>query len=94
MPVWHESTLLRVWIAGAEGWTISSRLLTAPQVGQPESVEVRRLEFEATASPVAEGKHRLAAYALYKTCELAAGSCLFLRQALSIEVSFAKTSAT
>ena len=52
----NESTPLRVWVSGAEGWTISSRLLTAPQGDQPESVEVRRLEFEVKAPPVAEGK--------------------------------------
>ena len=34
-------------------------------------------------------RHRLAAYALYNTCEKAGGRCLFLRQDLSVEVSVA-----
>ncbi len=45
----NESTPLRVWIAGAEGWTISTRLLEAPQGDRPESDEVRRLDFEVKA---------------------------------------------
>ena len=86
----NESTPLRVWVAGAEGWTIASRLLEAPQGDQPESVEVRRLDFEVKAPPTAEGKTRLAAYALYNTCEQAGGRCLFLRQDLSVELDVAK----
>jgi tetratricopeptide (TPR) repeat protein len=85
----NESTPLRIWIAGAEGWTISSRLHEAPQPDQPESVEVRRLEFEVKAPSTAEGKTRLAAYALYNTCEEAGGRCLFLRQDLTAEVEVA-----
>ena len=86
----NESTPLRVWVTGAEGWTISTRLLEAPQGDQPESVEVRRLDFEVKAPTTAEGKTRLAAYALYNTCEQAGGRCLFLRQDLSIELDVAK----
>jgi hypothetical protein len=79
-----------MWIAGAEGWTIGSRLLEAPQGGQPESDEVRRLDFEVKAPPNAEGITRLAAYALYNACEEAGGRCLFLRQDLTIEIHAAK----
>jgi hypothetical protein len=35
----NESTPLRVWVAGAEGWTIASQLLEAPQCNEPESEE-------------------------------------------------------
>jgi hypothetical protein len=86
----NESTPLRVWIVGATGWMISSRLLQAPQPDQPESVEVRRLEFEVMAPSTAEGKTRLAAYALYNTCEEAGGRCLFLRQDLTVELDVAR----
>jgi hypothetical protein len=86
----NESTPLRVWIAGAEGWTISTRLLEAPDGDQPESVEVRRLDFEVKAPSTAEGKSRLAAYALYNTCEEKGGRCLFLRQDLTVELDVAK----
>ncbi len=82
----NESTPLRVWIGGAEGWTISTRLLEAPQSDRPESDEVRRLDFEVKAPSAATGKTRLAAYALYNTCEEAGGRCLFLRQDLTIEL--------
>ena len=52
----NESTPLRVWVAGAEGWTIASRLLEAPQGDQPESDEVRRLDFEVKAPRDRRGK--------------------------------------
>jgi hypothetical protein len=86
----NESSPLRVWVAGSQGWTITPRLLEAPQGDQPESVEVRRLDFEVKAPPNADGKTRLAAYALYNTCEQAGGQCLFLRQDLSVELDVAK----
>jgi tetratricopeptide (TPR) repeat protein len=86
----NESTPLRVWIAGAEGWTISPRLLEAPQGDRPETVEERRLDFEVKAPSTAEGKARLAAYALYNTCEEEGGLCLFLRQDLTVEVEVAR----
>jgi len=82
----NESTPLRVWIGGAEGWTISARLLEAPPSERPESDETRRLDFEVKAPPTATGKTRLAAYALYNACEEAGGRCLFLRQDLTIEL--------
>jgi hypothetical protein len=86
----NESTPLRVWIAGSDGWTVSTRLLEARQPAQPESVEVRRLDFEVKAPAAATGKARLAAYALYNTCEQAGGRCLFLRQDLWVELDVAK----
>jgi hypothetical protein len=86
----NESTPLRIWVAGAEGWTISSCLLEAPQGDQPESVEVRRLDFEVKAPLAIEGRTQLAAYALYNTCEQAGGLCLFLRQDLTIELDVEK----
>lgn len=86
----NESSPLRVWVAGPEGWTITSRLLEAPQPGKAESDEVRRLDFEVKAPPTASGKTRLDAYALYYTCEKAGGRCLFLRQDLTIEIDVAQ----
>jgi len=86
----NESTPLRVWVAGADGWTIATRRLEAPQGDQPESDEVRRLDFEVKAPRAASGKARLAAYALYNVCEQAGGRCLFLRQDLTIEINVAE----
>jgi hypothetical protein len=86
----NESTPLRVWVAGADGWTITTRLLEAELGQQPESDEVRRLDFEVKALPTAESKVRLAAYALYNACEAAGGRCLFLRQDLTIDLKVTK----
>jgi hypothetical protein len=86
----NESTPLRVWIAGAEGWTIATRLLEAPPGEQAESDEVRRLDFEVKAPPTATGKAQITAYALYNACEETGGRCLFLRRDLAIELDVAK----
>jgi tetratricopeptide (TPR) repeat protein len=86
----NESTPLRVWVTGAEGWTIATRLLEAPQADQPESDEVRQLDFEVKAPPTARGRTRLAAYALYNTCERAGAQCLIIRQDLTIELDVVK----
>jgi hypothetical protein len=86
----NESAPLRVWVNGAEGWTIATRFLEAPRGGQPESDEVRRLDFEVKAPPTAKGRTRLSAYALYNTCEEAGGRCLFLRQDVTIELEVAQ----
>jgi hypothetical protein len=75
----NESAPLRVWVDGPPGWTVASRLSEAPQGDQPESVEVRRLDFEVKAPSTSNGRVRLTAYALYSTCEQARGGCLFLR---------------
>ena len=86
----NESTPLRVWVAGADGWTTATRRLEAPQGDQPESDEIRRLDFEVKAPRAVAGKARLAAYALYNVCEQAGGRCLFLRQDLTIEIDVAE----
>jgi hypothetical protein len=86
----NESTPLQVWVVGAKGWTIATRLLEAPRGNQPESDEVRRLDFEVKVPLTATDKARLAAYALYNTCEQAGGRCLFLRQDLTIEFNVVK----
>ena len=86
----NESTPLRIWIVGADGWTTSSHLLEAQQPAGPESLEVRRLDFEVKAPAAATGKTRLAAYAVYNACETAGGRCLYLRQDLTIELETAK----
>jgi hypothetical protein len=64
-------------------------VLEAPQGAHPESDEARRLDFEVKAPPTARGEVRLAAYALYNTCEGAGGRCLFLRQDLTIPLDVA-----
>lgn len=85
----NESTPLRVWVGGGGGWTVSSRLLESPPGDQPESSEVRRLDFEVKAPTTAQAETRLAVYALYNVCEHVGGLCLFLRQDLTIELNVA-----
>ncbi len=86
----NESTPLRVWITAPEAWSISHRLLVAPQGDQAESDEVRRLDFEVKVPSTAERKTRLSAYALYNACEEAGGRCMFLRQDLTIDLNVTK----
>ena len=75
----NESAPLRVWVDGPLDGRSTPRLSEAPQGDQPESVEVRRLDFEVKAPSTSNGRVRLTAYALYSTCEQARGRCLFLR---------------
>ncbi len=83
----NESTPLRLWIDPPEGWQVSSCSFTAPQGDRPETVEVRRFDFEVQVPPTASGRTRLSAYALYNVCEDLGGVCLFLRQDLVIELN-------
>ena len=82
----NESTPLRVWVAGVDGWTVANRLLEAKPGAGAESDEVRRLDVEVKAPADASGKVRLAAYALYNVCEQEGGTCLYLRRDLTVEV--------
>lgn len=83
----NEVEPLRVWIDAPDGWQLERRLLTTPLPPQPETQEVRRVEFELQVPPSAEGTARLNAYALYYVCEDVGGVCLFLRQDLEIPVT-------
>jgi tetratricopeptide (TPR) repeat protein len=82
----NESLPLRVWVPGVPALSIGPRLLTASSPAEPESDEVRRLDFEVQVPPQAKGQFELSAYALYHVCEHAGGQCLFLRQELPIVV--------
>ncbi len=86
----NEAEPLRLWFDVPEGWQSSQRLLAAPQGNQPETTEVRELNFEVKVPASAQGKVRLTAYALYHVCEDAGGTCLFLRKDINIDVEVAK----
>ena len=82
----NESTPLQLWVSGPAGWTIASPLLEAEPGKQPESDEVRHLDFEVKAPALASGTIQLNAFTLYNVCEQTGGQCLFLRQDLPIEI--------
>ncbi len=82
----NEAEPLRLWVEAPEGWQVSQRLLAAPQGSKAETNEVRRLDCEVKVPAEAQGRVRLAAYALYYVCEDIGGTCLFLRQDIDIDV--------
>jgi hypothetical protein len=83
----NEAEPLRVWVDTPDGWQSSQRLVTAPAVTEPTSLEVRRIDFEVQAPADATGKIKLPAYAIYYVCEDADGRCLFLRQDFEIPIA-------
>ena len=82
----NEAEPLRLWVEAPSGWELERRLLTAPQGGMPETSEPRQFELDIRAPADAQGTAKLRAYALYYVCEDVGGTCLFLRQDVSIEV--------
>jgi tetratricopeptide (TPR) repeat protein len=77
----NEAQPVRVWIDAPEGWEIERRLTTLDQPKEPESTEVRRLEFELKTPKSSKdaGPVTVNGYALYFVCDDANGSCFFLR---------------
>ena len=86
----NESQPLRLWVNAPKGWRVSRRLLVARQGPAAESKETRRLDFEVKAPSTATGITKLKAYALYYVCEEADGTCLFLRQDITLEIRAAE----
>lgn len=82
----NEVEPLRLWVDPPEGFEVQPRLVVAPQGDQPETTEVRRLEFEVRATAKTPGTFTLNAYTLYYVCEDAGGTCLFLRQDIPVTV--------
>jgi hypothetical protein len=81
----NESGEAQFWIDAPQGWSIEKRLWPLPQGPGATSIEQRKLEFEVRApKDVKPGKHVLECYALYYVCEGADGTCLYLRQEISI----------
>ncbi len=86
----NEAEPLKLWVEVPDGWQLSSRLLTAPQPTAAESTEPRHIDFEVRAPDGASGPVQITAYALYSVCEGTGGTCLYLRQDVTIEVVVVK----
>lgn len=83
----NQAEPLTVWIDVPEGWRAESLLLQAAQPDQPESDEVRTLDFELH-SPRTATSGTIRGYALYYVCEEQGGQCLYRRQDILISVRF------
>lgn len=83
----NEGEPLRLWVDVPKGWKVSQSLHSAPQPKKATSKEKRSLDFEIQVPGDAkQGKHELKAFALYFVCEVVDGTCLFLRQDVSVIV--------
>ncbi len=81
----NEAGRLTLWVDAPGGWQAERRLWESDQPKEPESTEMRRIEFELRlpkdASP---GRHEIRCYALYYVCEHAGGQCLYQRQDIRV----------
>ena len=82
----NEAEPLKVWIDSKDGWELAKQLHETAQPKQPESSEVRRVEFECRSPRDASKSTTLSGYALYYVCSDAGGQCLYLRQDFKIEI--------
>ena len=83
----NEAEPMTVWVDVPDGWKAATPLLTADAPDEPESKEIRHLDFElqsAKNASVTEVK----AYALYYICEELGGQCLYRRQDITIPIRF------
>jgi tetratricopeptide (TPR) repeat protein len=83
----NEAEPLTVWIDVPEGWTAEKSLLQASQPDEPESREVRSLDFEIKTAKVTQVT-TVRGYVLYYVCENEGGQCLFRRQNIEIPIRF------
>lgn len=83
----NEAEPLTIWIDVPDGCSVEKPLLLARQPEQPESSEIRSLDFEfKTAKDTSLDTIR--GYALYYVCEDQRGQCLYRRQNFEIPVRF------
>ena len=83
----NETGPLRLWVSPPTGWQVSQRLLTFPNPARPTSGKTRRLDFEVEAPAAAKGRAELTAYALYAVCEDVRGTCQYLRQDVTVQIT-------
>lgn len=88
-PLWNnEADDLMLWVDLPEGLGIHDAKLSFPNPKEPETRELRTLEFEVSiAEDFAEKTVQAHAYALYYVCEDEGGVCYYLRQ--DFELGFA-----
>ncbi len=80
-PLWNnEADGLVMWVGGTEGVGRFAGVFKVQNPEQPETSEVRKLEFElSVGEDVQPGRIELPAYALYYVCEKSGGKCFYLR---------------
>ncbi len=83
----NEADPLHVWVDRPDGWQVSRQPHTvAGPENHPTSTEVRHIDFEVQVPANASGTVKLPVYALYFVCEDETGTCLYLRQDVSVNI--------
>lgn len=83
----NESGESVFWIEAPEGWSVEKQLWSLPNGKGATSIEQRKLEFEVRAPRDAElGKLKLKCFALCYVCEGGNGTCMYLRQDVTVEL--------
>ncbi|MFK7822303.1 MAG: hypothetical protein AB8G99_26655 [Planctomycetaceae bacterium] len=82
----NEASPVQVWMNTPDGWELERPLFELKQPPQAESMEARRLEFEVKL-PKSAKSTTLTGYVLYYVCESDDGTCLYLRQDISVPIA-------
>ncbi|CAN5406146.1 hypothetical protein BH23VER1_BH23VER1_26100 [soil metagenome] len=84
----NEAGVSSLWIALSEGWWVSPPAIAIPAGELPAatSTEARTVEFEVTPDEDAAAPSSFSAAAFYYVCEGESGTCLYLRNNISIPI--------
>ena len=83
----NEVDDLVFWVDPPAGFRVDRRHHTLAIPPEPVSQELRQVEFEIASPDNFTGMATISAYALYYVCEDVAGTCLFRRQDVRVELS-------
>lgn len=88
-PLWNnEADDLRLWVDLPKGLTLVEGDLRYDNPEQPETRELRHVEFEVAVSEgFKSGDIELPGYALYYVCEDAGGVCYYLRNDFTVTLT-------
>ena len=86
----NEAEALQLWVEGANGVTISERLIRAEQPKKAVTDEERRVGFEVIIPSDATADITLPVCALYHVCDDIGGQCRFLRLDCTVELKLKK----
>ena len=88
----NEAEPSQVWLDLPDGWSAEKRLFELPLPAEPESSEVRKLEFELKTPSDAKDT-TISIYSLYYVCEDRGGTCMFRRHDLAITIRITDSAA-
>lgn len=88
-PFWNnEADDLEIWLDLPDGLTLGEAHFAYTNPSTPETQELRQLEFEiVTNGDVSSETYVVPGYVLYYVCENSGGTCYYLRQNFSLDLT-------